>query len=151
MSEQLFIITGASRGMGEAIARQLLAPGHHVLGISRQQSSALAAEAGSRGASLEQWAQDLAQPLAAAQKLLAWLAAQPAGRFGSAVLINNAGVVARPGPGEEASLEELSSALRVGLEATLLLSSAFLRGTASLGSSRKILNISSGLGRRAMA
>jgi len=52
---------------------------------------------------------------------------------------------------DEASLEELSNALRVGLEACLLLSSAFLRATAHLGAARRILNISSGLGRRAMA
>ncbi len=151
MSEQLFIITGASRGMGEAIARQLLAPGHLVIGISRQQSAGLAAAAQARGAALEQWEQDLAQPLAAAQALQSWLAQQPLGRFDQATLINNAGVVAKPGPVEEASLEELSNALRVGLEATLLLSSAFLRSTPQLGKSRRILNISSGLGRRAMA
>jgi len=148
--QQLFIITGASRGMGEAIARQLLKPDHLVIGISRKQSTGLAAEARARGAALEQWEQDLAQPLVAAQALQSWLGAQ-AGRFSAATLINNAGVVARPGPVEEASLEDLSNAIRVGLEATLLLSSAFLRGTAELGAARKILNISSGLGRRAMA
>jgi len=148
--QQLFIITGASRGMGEAIARQLLKPGHLVIGISRQQSARLAAEAQARSAALEQWEYDLAQPLAAAQALQAWLGIQ-AGAFSAATLINNAGVVARPGPVEAASLEDLSNAIRVGLEATLLLSSAFLRGTAGLGAARKILNISSGLGRRAMA
>ena len=148
---KLYIITGASRGMGEAIARQLLAPSHLVIGISRQRSAGLEAEAQARGASLEQWELDLAQPLAAALALQRWLRAQPAGRFGSATLINNAGVVAQPGPVDEASLEELSNAIRVGLEATLLLSSAFLRETRALGGARRILNISSGLGRRAMA
>jgi len=151
MSEKLYIVTGASRGMGEAIARQLLEPGHVVIGISRRQSAALAAEAARRAAALEQWEQDLAQPLAAAQRLQHWLEQQPPGRFSHASLINNAGVVSRPGPIDATSLEELSSALRVGLEATLLLSSAFLRATRHLGKERRILNISSGLGRRAMA
>lgn len=148
---ELYIISGASRGMGEAIAQQLLAPGHLVIGISRGRSAALSATATELGAELEQWQLDLNQPLAAAQTLQSWLEAQPAGRFGSATLINNAGVVATPGPVDSASLEELSMALRVGLEACLLLSSAFLRATPALGRQRRILNISSGLGRRAMA
>jgi len=150
-AQKLFIITGASRGMGEAIARQLLRPEHLVIGISRKRSTGLASAALALGAGLEQWEMDLAEPLAAAQALHQWLEAQPKHRFSQASLINNAGVVATPGPVEEASLIELSNALRVGLEASLLLSSVFLRGTASLGRERRVLNISSGLGRRAMA
>jgi NAD(P)-dependent dehydrogenase (short-subunit alcohol dehydrogenase family) len=153
MPKALYIITGASRGMGEALARQLLTPGNKVVGISRGQSSALKAEALARGVALEQWPHDLAQqPLAAAQALQTWLQAQAADAFSSATLINNAGMVAEPGPVDEASLEELSAVIRVGLEACLLMSSAFLRGTARLAAKpRRILNISSGLGRRAMA
>nr|WP_316638385.1 SDR family NAD(P)-dependent oxidoreductase [uncultured Roseateles sp.] len=150
-SASLYIVTGASRGMGEAIARQLLQPGHVVLGLSRQINPGLARLAEERGAQLEQWPQDLGQPLAAAQRLDAWLGAIEAHRFASASLINNAGVVSTPGPLAHSSAEELSNALRVGLESCLLLSSVFLRTTATWSASRKILNISSGLGRRAMA
>jgi benzil reductase ((S)-benzoin forming) len=61
MPQSLFILTGASRGMGEAIARQLLQPGHTVLGISRSVNGALAQQAQSLGATFEQWPQDLAR------------------------------------------------------------------------------------------
>jgi len=149
--EQLFILTGSSRGMGEAIARQLLEPGHVLIGLARQQNAELAIAAQNRGVALEQWQFDLGQPLAAAKALLGWLKAQPAARFERAVLINNAALVSAPGPVESASLESLSATVRVGLEAVLLLSSAFLQGTQAWAAERRILNISSGLGRRAMA
>ncbi|QPF74542.1 SDR family NAD(P)-dependent oxidoreductase [Roseateles sp. DAIF2] len=146
---KLFIITGSSRGMGEAIARQLLAADHLVLGLARGQSPALAAAAAPGG--LEQWSADLADPLPAAERLQAWLAGQDPARFAEAVLINNAGIVTEPGPVDGVPLAQLSGALRVGLEATLLLSSAFLAATRGWAAPKKILNISSGLGRRAMA
>lgn len=148
-STQLFIITGSSRGMGEAMARQLLAPQHQVIGIARAESAALA-QASTLGG-LEQWRCDLSDPLPVAERLQSWLMAQDAKRFGAVTLINNAGVVTEPGPVDGVSLAELSRALRVGLEATLLLSSAFLSATRDWAVPRKILNVSSGLGRRAMA
>lgn len=141
MTPHLFIVTGSSRGMGAALARQLIRPEHHVIGIARR--------AGPELVGLEQWQQDLALPLQAAERLQAWLAAQTP--FASATLINNAGVISRPGPVEQTSLAELSNAIRVGLEATLLLSAAFLQATRPWGVQLKILNVSSGLGRRAMA
>ena len=41
MPLHLYILTGASRGMGLAMARQLLVPGHTVLTLSRRPSDDL--------------------------------------------------------------------------------------------------------------
>jgi benzil reductase ((S)-benzoin forming) len=151
MPRQLFILTGASRGMGAAMAEQLLAADHTLLCISRQQSDALAAKAAALGATCEQWTMDLSLPVEVAARLQSWIAALPAGDFASATLINNAAALTRIGPLDEGSDEELSRALRVGLEAPLLLTAAFLRATRGWKTAKRVLNISSGLGRRAMA
>jgi NAD(P)-dependent dehydrogenase (short-subunit alcohol dehydrogenase family) len=149
---KLFVLTGASRGMGAALAEQLLADaGHTLLGISRRSNEGLAAIAAKSGATLEQWQADLAEPIGVAARLHDWLAARDAAAFTQSTLINNAGVVTRIGALESCSVDELSAALRVGLEAPLLLTAAFLRATSRWPGERRVLNISSGLGRRAMA
>ncbi|MCU0762009.1 MAG: SDR family NAD(P)-dependent oxidoreductase [Hydrogenophaga sp.] len=152
----LTILTGASRGMGLAMARQLLGAGHQLLCIARSTSPELDLLANEKGAQLTQWSQDLAQTGPAAERLRAWLAAQDTASLASATLINNAGVIPRIGPLEDCPPEQLTNALRVGLEAPMQLTAAFLHATnawvaAGWTGARKVLNISSGLGRHAMA
>ena len=137
--------------MGAAIAQQLLAPGHVLLCISRHRSDALTAAAAAVGARCEQWALDLAQPADAATQLETWLATFDGASFDAATLINNAAALTRIGPIDACSTTELARAMRVGLEAPLLLSAAFLRATRAWSATKRVLNISSGLGRRAMA
>lgn len=147
----LFILTGASRGMGLAMARQLLQPGHVLLTLSRRQNPDLASQAASGQAALEQWPIDLADAAVASQRLHGWLAGHDPQAFASATLINNAGVIPAIVPLRDADSADLAHALRVGLEAPMLLTAAFLGATRGWRGTRKVLNISSGLGRRAMA
>lgn len=152
--QHLYIVTGASRGMGAAIAHRLLAADHHLLCIARRRNDALAVEADRTGATCEQWRLDLAQPIDAATRLHRWIGAQDSALLGSATLINNAAALSRIGPVDEDDDADLSTAIRVGLEAPLLLSAAFLRATRGWkgwAGKTRVLNISSGLGRRAMA
>ncbi len=151
MTRHLTILTGASRGMGLAMAEQLQAAGHDLLCISRRHNDALGQRAAAQGLRCEQWPMDLARADAAALRLEAWLAAQDASAFSSVTLINNAAMVSRTAPLSATPAAELVEGLRVDLEAPLLLTSAFLRGTQGWEAQRKVLNISSGLGRRAMA
>ena len=71
--EHIYILTGASRGMGLAMARQLLAPGNTVLTLARRVSGELAPLAASAGAALTQWSTDLTDGTAAATHLRGWL------------------------------------------------------------------------------
>jgi NAD(P)-dependent dehydrogenase (short-subunit alcohol dehydrogenase family) len=100
---------------------------------------------------LEQWALDLGHDIGSAARLEAWLHQHQPGQFTSATLINNAGLVGRVGPIELNDADELAAVLRVGLEAPMLLTGAFLRATRGWAIDKRVLNISSGAGRRAIA
>ena len=136
--------------MGLAMGQQLLAQGHQLLSIARKTSATLAASA-SRPEQLLQWEQDLAQSATAAQRLTTWLGTLNSGDWASITLINNAGVIPQIAPLSQVPAADMINALRVGLEAPMALTGAFLGATEGWMIPRKVLNISSGLGRRAMA
>jgi NAD(P)-dependent dehydrogenase (short-subunit alcohol dehydrogenase family) len=67
-------------------------------------------------------------------------------------VIHNAALLSEPGNVAEADAANLAQSLRIGLEAPVALTAAFLRATANWSASdRRVLFVSSGLGRRAMA
>lgn len=153
MSKTLTIITGASKGMGHAIAQQLLDAGDNstVLAISRSASEALATHAQSCNATLIQWHADLNDAQSIAPKLAQWLQVQQSHTWQTVQLINNAGMIPSIAPLSGTSAADIARGMRVGLEAAMILSSCFLSATKHWPGQRKILNISSGLGRRALA
>jgi NAD(P)-dependent dehydrogenase (short-subunit alcohol dehydrogenase family) len=151
MASHLSIVTGASRGMGLAIAEQLLESGHDLLCISRKTNAALDPIAAKHGVHCEQWPHDLAHAAVAAARLHTWLRAKAHAPYESVTLINNAALVPKAAPLGAISAAELQDAIRVDLEAPLLLTSSFLAATEGWAARRRVLNISSGLGRRPMA
>lgn len=151
MTSHLIFLTGGSRGMGLAMAQQLLHPDHTLICISRNSNDALARAAAAQGAELAQWRVDLHAAVEAAARLTDWLQQQPSGRYARATLINNASVLPPIAPLSAIAPAQLAPALRVGLEAPMLLTAAFLGATEHWTAERKVLNISSGMGRRPMA
>jgi NAD(P)-dependent dehydrogenase (short-subunit alcohol dehydrogenase family) len=151
MTSHLYILTGASRGMGLGMAQQLLQKGNALLCISRHANPDLAAAAAQADVHLTQWTHDLADGEGASARLREWLHNQNPANFASASLINNAGVIPPIAPLRQSQPADLALALRVGLEAPMALTAAFLGATESWLLPRKVLNISSGLGRYPMA
>ena len=143
----LTVLTGASRGLGRALLDQLLQRGHHVLALSRGN---IDVEAGHSG-QLSHWSVDLSDAAPVALRLTHWLDEVDTRNLESATLINNAGAVSRLAPLSDVSAPDLVNALRVGLEAPMLLTAAFLKATQDWPMPRKVVLVSSGLGRRAMA
>jgi benzil reductase ((S)-benzoin forming) len=150
-ARRLYVLTGASRGLGAALAEQLLAPDVHLLTLSRQPDESLTTRARASGALLEQWAIDVGHDVGASARLEAWLHGYDPARFAAVALINNAGRLGHVGPIDRAPAEDIAAVLRVDLEAPMLLTAAFLRATRTWPIDRRVLSISSGAGKRPVA
>lgn len=148
---QLFILTGASRGMGFGMATQLLQAGHTVICISRQTNTNLTETARLHDAALLQWPLDLTDAASVAARLSNWINELNPAQYASISLINNAAVLTKIAPLSDVDSADIANSIRIGLEAPMQLTAAFLRATAAWAMPRKVLNISSGLGSRPMA
>lgn len=144
---RLAIVTGASRGLGHALAQALLQPGTRLLTMSRRATELPSRPDGTH----EDWQVDLAEAQPVAERLQAWLQALRGDALRSVVFVHNAAALSTPATLPQVPLAELQQAVRINLEAPLLLSAAFLRATAHWPGKRQLLFISSGLGRSAMA
>ncbi len=137
----LFIVTGHTKGLGaalvERIARQT---DNEIIALGRAADGPIAG-----GAQLQVDLADIAALEAAFDRLEARLANR---RYERAVLVNNAGVVSPVGMLDRVDAGELAANLSVNLVAPLVLMRRFLQATATLAKRRRVINISSGAGRR---
>jgi benzil reductase ((S)-benzoin forming) len=150
--KHLTLLTGASRGMGLSMARQLLTAGHTVLCISRTSVPELDAHARHVGATVLQWEHDLADSGSLNGKLESWLkdsqAARPLGQR-HADQQRRRDPADRPAERDRRRRPGAGAARRAGgAHANHRRLPARHRGWKA---PRKVLNISSGLGRKAMA
>jgi len=141
------VVTGHTRGLGAAIAGELLSRGVHVLGIARRTNEDLA---GRHGDALTEVGLDLADCDALARWLHGDALERFVGRATTSLLVNNAGVVQPTGPLDTQDPGIVARAVAVNVSAALALSAAFV--TATRGArDRRVLHISSGAGRNAYA
>jgi len=138
------ILTGHTRGLGAAIAEQLLARGIPILGLARSGNATLAAQYPSL---LTEVALDLSDPAA----LLATLGGEAVESFvagaQSLLLINNAGMLQPVGRVEMQDAAAIARTVSLNVAAPLILTSAI---AAQLGGRPcRVLHVSSGAGRNA--
>jgi benzil reductase ((S)-benzoin forming) len=139
-----YIITGASSGIGAALAIQLLSDNSVLHVVSRRNNEALGEICLERGYPLYSYRYDLSD-LPGLDSL--WEAIS--GRIlrhavEEMTLINNAGVIDPVGPVETAETRDIIRNVNVNLLAPLLLTKHFSRMAANLNVKGLIVNISSG-------
>ena len=142
----LHVLTGASRGLGAAMLRQLLREGHHVVAAARGP----APELGPGSTGRLDWTRiDLADPAAARSWVVDALA--ELSFADEAALILNAGILEPVVPVAALQAEALEAHMRINLVSPMLVTAGFLEATADRGVKRRVLAISSGAARRGTA
>lgn len=138
------ILTGHTRGLGAAIANELLSRDIPVLGLARAGNAALARRYPEQ---LTEISADLADTAA----LLDYLASDPVAQFVTSaqtlLLINNAGMVQPVGPVGTQDTAEIGRAVSLNVTTPLILTATLAAKRA--GQPLRILHVSSGAGRNA--
>jgi benzil reductase ((S)-benzoin forming) len=141
------IVTGHTRGLGAALAEQLLERGIDVLGVSRSLNASLAQR-------YPQTFRDVELDLADTGRAAQWIAGDALRQFVSGaervLLINNAGMVQPIGPIEGQDAAAIASAVSLNVAAPLMLASAVAAASSDAGD-RRIVHVSSGAARNAYA
>jgi benzil reductase ((S)-benzoin forming) len=132
------IVTGVSRGLGEALARALLAGGFAVTGIGRASGAALS------GASYRFVACDLANMVTIDAALTPAFRAIADARPEFLCLINNAATAGPVGTIGSLEAEALAASMAANLVAPIAVANLFCRMLLAPAQSRRIINVSSG-------
>jgi NAD(P)-dependent dehydrogenase (short-subunit alcohol dehydrogenase family) len=143
------ILTGASKGLGAAMAMQLLSPRRQLICIARSANDGIAAAARERGAALDWYLQDLAD-IDATDRLAASITASMPRDATRYVLINNAALMGPVGAVAKIDAAEVVATMNVNVSAAIVFTARLLAATENLEVDRRVLNISSGSGRRPM-
>ena len=138
MAERCAVVTGVSKGLGEAIAANLVARGFHVVGVGRSASARLTSPA----FRLERVdLADVAALASLADGLFSKLAART---LASIAVVNNAAVAGPVGTFGALAAADIAASLTVNLASPAIIADAFVRAFRDVPLDRRLINVSSG-------
>lgn len=149
MKKKHYLVTGSSRGIGEAIVKCLLKEEHRVFCISRNQNPRLQVEAYTKGMRIRDIAFDLTDTGRIKEVMREIFRGIQADQVEAFYLINNAGTI-HPirEVGEDMGSDKVIRNLSVNLVAPMVITDLFIQMTEEFGIPRRIVNISTGAARR---
>ncbi|MDR6551658.1 SDR family NAD(P)-dependent oxidoreductase [Paenibacillus qinlingensis] len=142
MSNHIYIITGASSGLGAELTRQLLAEDNVVYCLSRTENTDIVREAS--GYRYQFIAIDLTRVETLNGRIQEMISTIDPSHLDSITLINNAAMVSPIKDIEACTQEEIMLHIQLNLTAPVLLSSSFISLTSGWNVKRRLVNISSG-------
>ncbi|WP_442602986.1 (S)-benzoin forming benzil reductase [Paenibacillus sp. KN14-4R] len=145
---ELIILTGTSRGLGEAFAQQLLAPNRHIICISRHKNMKLIALASEAGVKLDNLEFDLTATEHIDALTARIFAKVKLSELTAAYLINNAGTLHPMAPLNKCDSESIDQNIKINLIAPMLLTTNFIKWAEKSPIDKRVLNISSGAGKK---
>lgn len=140
----VYIITGASSGIGGAIARHLVDTGEGVISISRRENIPLSRIAQTNSSLFRHFAFDLSQTEKIPELMDNIFTSIKENELNGIALINNAGIIDPIGPSGKLDVSGIETHLKTNLMAPAILINEFIRLTRPLKVSKTIMNISSG-------
>ena len=138
MKNGFFLITGTSRGIGEALAQNILKKGGTVLGIARSRSAVL------KSTKYHHLTFDLAEASRLGQIMEKVDEVVDNQRFDFVCLVNNASADKPLGAIEKCPAIEIESLVKIGLIAPIILTSLFIRKFSDARIRKKVAFITGG-------
>jgi benzil reductase ((S)-benzoin forming) len=139
-----YIITGTSRGIGEALAKSIIEPGNTLFAVSRTMNEDLVEYASSLNVPVFYHEADLSKRDQAELFINSVFEKIHLTDNDKIALINNAGMLEPVAPVKSIDFEMTEKHLNLNLLAPFIMSSVFLAKTTGLSIPKVILNISSG-------
>lgn len=139
-----FIITGASKGLGEGLAIELINENHHLVCIARNESQKLKQLAAAINCRIDFIRFDLAVTHDIPAMMNSIFEKINTAESDGMYLVNNAGIIQPVNRVEDYDPDEAEQHMKINLVAPMLISAAFIRHTKNLPIEKRILNISSG-------
>lgn len=142
-----YIVTGTSKGLGEAIVRELLQPENELICLSRKENTQLNQEAKEKGVPFTFYSCDVSQNEQVKTILSQIFERHDFSSADSMTLINNAGIVEPIETIGKTDSEALDLNISINLIAPIILTNWFIHAFSDYSIEKIIVNITSGAAR----